>query len=196
MKDILYEESAAPVNSAKEASIYKVLKIISIILFVIGIIVLLPGLSRGYAYFFYSAESDSLYMFLSALIIAVVILIFAFTFFFWKNRFNVIYDYSFVSGDLRISRVIGNRRKFLYTIKSDEISKIGKVSSYGYFSIKNNKAIKEIKLTKNKIPSKGKSFYYLYCSTRMGKELLVIECREELIKYLSLYVSKDTIETE
>jgi len=129
MKEIYYEESAAPVNAQKQEKLYKVFKTISVILYVIGVLVFLPGLSRGYAYFFGEQNEEYLYAFISAIFIAFIFIAFGVGFTFANKRINISYDYAFVSGEMRISRVHGNRRKHVYIIRADEIYRIGKVFS-------------------------------------------------------------------
>jgi hypothetical protein len=43
-----------------------------------------------------------------------------------KNRFNVSYDYAFVSGELRIAKVINvNKRKLVARIQAEDIIQLG-----------------------------------------------------------------------
>ena len=50
-----------------------------------------------------------------------------------KNRFNVSYDYAFVSGELRIARVVNvNKRKLVARIQSDDIIQLGDVENTAF----------------------------------------------------------------
>jgi len=53
-----------------------------------------------------------------------------------------------------------------------------------------------MKFSVNKLPAEGKDFYYVYCSSSLGKNLVVLECRREMIKNISLYVAKDVMERD
>lgn len=196
MKEIFYEESSVPADGMKQAKIFRNFRTISIVLYIIGVIALLPGLSRGYVFFFDGGKDEYLYMFISSLIIGLIFIALALGFTMANRKINIIYDYVFVSGEIRISKVHGNRRKEIYVIKPSEILKIGKVFSEEYYRIKVSLHNRESRFTVNKIAADNKELYYFYCNTNTGKGLLILECKEEMIKNIAYYVSKDILELD
>lgn len=194
MKDILYEESAIPTNSGREAKIYNILNVAGIVFFAIAIILMIPALPAGWDYLVGDhSQQQQLNSFLSAVLFAMIFVVCGVIFMLIKKRFNVVYDYTFVSGEIRISKVTGNKRKYLYVITPREISRVGKTSDSAYASYQAQR-IRELKFTSNKFPQKGKDFYYFYCNDSMGKKILILECREEMIRNLSNYVSRGVLE--
>ncbi len=194
MREVLYEESAVSLNAYREESIYKILNVTGIVFFIISLIPLLMGTG----YFFTEGETTQedlfdliINLFFFALFFTVSLILY-----FIKKKFNNSYDYIFVSGELRITKVCGNSRKPLYKINPDEILKVGRVDSRSYENLKFNRSLQEIRFTVNKTPAKDKEFYYMLYSDNVGKKIFIFECRETLIKNIAMYVSRDTMELE
>lgn len=76
-----------------------------------------------------------------------------------KRRINLSYDYTFVSGELRISRVYNvNRRKFLYRIEAESILKLGDADAPSFERVCADPSVKQIVCTPNAEPPKANSF--------------------------------------
>lgn len=131
--------------------------------------------------------------------VMIVVMIVGAVFFFRKRHsFYVSYDYTFVSGELRISKVLHERkRKLLYRLGEERIVKIGKVGSESYKKLKASPDIKEDILTPNEEAEEEKEFYYIQANTNVGKKILVLECRQQLIVHIVRFCSnKNILETE
>ena len=114
-----------------------------------------------------------------------------------RHNFYISYDYIFVSGDLRISKVFHRRRrKDLYKISEGAYIKIGRVGSQSYLKLKASPENKEEILTPNREAGDGKEFFYVYASSAVGKRILVLECRETMIANILRYVNKTILESE
>ena len=130
--DVLYEESAVNVNAPKVEKRYKVINIISkffgALAVIFAVIFLFNLLTFLFSFKAMKAEDRG-----SAIALLIFLLFMLFLFsgpwlacFLLKRRINLSYDYTFVSGELRISRVYNvNRRKFLYRIEAESILKLG-----------------------------------------------------------------------
>ena len=116
--DVFYEESALVHNSEKKQKKYNILTAISTVFLVLGILWIIIG--------FYTVDITSL----GDWIVWGFICLWLFTAWFmlrmWKMRINVSYDYAFVSGELRISKVINvNKRKLVARIDCEDIIQFG-----------------------------------------------------------------------
>lgn len=198
MQEVFYEESVGTHNQSSAKKKYLVYKILSIISTVMGIFAIFTAL------FGVSFDADA--GITTAVIIAVVmwlvfaalLIAFAVVLTRKKHAFFLSYDYTFVSGDLRISKVFNNRRrKHLYSISMDRIIKIGRVGSDTYEKTKRSPDTKEDILTPNTEAEEDKEFFYIYAQTNVGKRILVLECRQQLLFTIVRYMNKPGIlETE
>lgn len=196
MREVIYDESAVSLKQRREEAISRAFLITAIALFIGSAYMLILVFFQIDAYV--STEGDGKSVELVFLILKIVgCALFALGgvgFMFLKNKFGVFYDYEFISGELRISRATKNKRRPLYRISPEEFSRVGKVGTNEYYNLKSNRSIRETRFTKNKTPAEGKDFYYILYSDHLGKQLFIIECREELIKYISLYTARGTVE--
>ena len=114
----------------------------------------------------------------------------------WKARYNVSYDYLFVSGELRISRVVGGRRhKLIANINCEDIQKIGDVDNSSFARLKSDSSTKLVVCTPNATPDEGKFFMYILAS-HAGKKLFVLECREVLLQYMLKFLRHGILEDD
>ena len=99
-----------------------------------------------------------------------------------KNRFCVDYDYIFVSGSLRIAKVINNKnRKPILKFNCSCIEKIGPIDSKLYNSYLNNLSVKTEFMTSNENPAEGKHFYYIVINLNSQKQMIVLESTRNFI---------------
>ena len=141
--DVLYEESAVSKNAAKAEKKYKVINVfswISLILGLIFVMILLPNLiasfSKAQPTEDISAEDIAKAIASArgmAFMSGMQVVFFGLLWFFLyslKKRVNISYDYTFVSGELRIAKVFNiNKRKFLCRIQPEEILQLGDVEN-------------------------------------------------------------------
>lgn len=112
-----------------------------------------------------------------------------------KRRVNINYDYTFVSGEIRIVKVFNvNRRKLVATIQSENILQLGDIENESYEHLRANTMNKEVFCTANVVPAKGKFFMYVHANDPTGKKLYVLECREELLVNILKFVKRSTLE--
>lgn len=185
MKEAFYEESAICAKSKREGTFYRIFQIGSIVMFAFAVI----WLTFSFAYI-----SNALSAGASGTTLAVVLIewfIFpiisggaGFVLFFVKKLFNVSYDYTFVEDELRITKVFnGKKRKFLTTLKADQILKIGWCDKDSFERTRQGTGKPKF-LTSNKEPMEGKEFIYILYSSSIAKTLYVLECRQLLLEYV------------
>jgi len=203
--DILYEESASPHGAKRGEKWYKVVNIIFYVTMIIGIITLFMALTsmplcslgadateeQKNAYGM-SLSLGITFGFIGLFFISVCIAMYLI-----KRRINVSYDYIFVSGDLRISKVFNvNKRKFILKLEPDDFLQIGDIDNPSYDRFKGDPSIKEVVLTPNTEAAEGKFFMYILAATTVGKRLYVLECREELLINILKFVKRGTLESD
>jgi len=196
MRDTIYEESAVSQKQGREEGIRRALFIVAIVLFIIATVflIMLPLQIDLYLTVEEDDKGSALLSLVGLIVLCVLLAAQGALFMFIRSKFGYSFDYEFVSGELRISKANKNRRIPLYRISPEEFLKVGKVGSNAYFGLKQNKALKETRFTKNKTPSADKDFYYILYADHLGKQLFIIECRKELIQYISLYAARGTVE--
>ena len=114
----------------------------------------------------------------------------------FKNRFNVSYDYAFVSGELRIAKVINvNKRKLVVKIQPEEIIQIGDVDNVSFDNLRADPNTKTVLCTSNDVAEEGKFFMYVLVNNN-GKKLYVLECRELLLMHMLKFVKRTTLESD
>lgn len=195
--DAFYEESAIGSKSDKERKKYKIVNII----FWICIVILAICLIQCIFNIPWSLSTEADYTALTyAIFCGVQSLVFGFTAFIlykWKSRLNVSYDYCFVSGELRISKVINiNKRKLIVRINSEDMLQIGDADNSGFERLYNDPNVKKIICTPNDMPADGKFFMYILLSGVNGKELYVLECRELLLMNIMKFARRGTLESD
>ena len=181
--DVFYEESSIAQNAKTGKTKYTVLTIISRVFLVLGIMFLIILLNM---------------LPLWVLLLPLVIAFFATWFIIdrFKQRFNVSYDYAFVSGELRIARVINvNKRKLLVKINSEEIIQFGDVDNPSFERFRKDPMTKMVVCTSNETPSEGKFFMYIL-TTHEGKKLYVLECRETLLMHILQFAKREKLDRD
>ena len=183
--DVFYEESSIPKASVKESRKYKILQIVSYIFLTIGILMLFWG-----------------YMFVPVDAWIGWAIFCAWFFLIWfvcaklKKRFNVSYDYTFVSGELRIIKVLNiNKRKLVTRINCDEILQIGDAENSAFERLQSSPDSKNVVCTSNIEPTEGKFFMYILINEN-GKKLYLLECREELLVNIMRFAKRSVLESD
>ncbi len=189
-KEAFYEESAVSTRAGKEAKIYMVFHITSIIFFI------LAGLHLSFSFnaiaMWTSGDEPATGWSLAILCViwfglAASLIGIGVAFFFLKRRFNLSYDYTFVEDELRITKVFnGKRRKHLVTLEAERMMAIGWAESDSYDRAIAGLSRKQVKvLTSNREPAEGKTFLYIvYSSAVTGKTVYVLEARETLLEFI------------
>lgn len=202
MKDAFYEESATSLRSKAEGKKYAVLHVTSMICCVLAAIhaffsiTYVPsifnecqekGLSVG-------ATAFQLVQWFMPLVLLVGLF---FLFWWWKKRYNLSYDYTFVEDELRVSKVFnGKRRKFVVTLKADQMLKIGKCENESFERTLSGNEKKIKYLTPNREPAEEKSMIYILYSSSIEKSVYVIECRKQLLENIVLAAGRNKWEAK
>lgn len=201
--DVLYEESAVNANAAKGEKRYKILNLftwffgvlalIFAILFVIGLVSFLMAMSALKAEDRATAIGSLIFYFMMITLFGGPWL----ACFLMKRKLNVSFDYTFVSGELRISKVFNvNRRKFLYRIDAESIQKMGDADTPSFDRVISDPSVKKIVCTPNAEPSGGKFFLYIVTSESGGRRVYILECREELLINILKFVKRGILESD
>lgn len=183
--DVFYEESSIAKDSVKQGRKYKILHISSTIFLVLGIVSLIFSLgfmpmNTLIACFFFCSWFFVCWFVLSKI----------------KTRYNVSYDYAFVSGELRIARVINiNKRKLVARIQSEDIIQLGDTDNLSFENLRADPNTKTIICTSNNEAAEDKFFMYILVSDN-GKKLYVLECRELLLMHMLKFVKRTTLESD
>lgn len=190
-RDALYEESAQPLNSKKQARWYTAFHVLFIVFGVLAVIhlfvciMVLPG---GVANLKEANAGGLAIAFLIIMWLAplLALALTSFLFFRLRLRFNVSYDYIFVTDELRITKVFnGRKRKHMITLEADHILQIGYCESESFERTCAGMERKKQKfMTPNREPAEGKEFIYILNSSSLGKTMYIIECRKEMLEHL------------
>jgi hypothetical protein len=113
-----------------------------------------------------------------------------------KKRVNLSYDYTFVSGELRIAKVFNiNKRKFICRVQPEEILQLGDVVCDSYDRLASDPTVKKMMFTSNAEPTEGKFFMYMLVNDN-GRKLYILECREELLVNILRFVKRGTLSSD
>ena len=202
--DVFYEESAICADSKKGAKKYKILNVISNVALVLAIfsgmifLICFPwGLKDGASEEIVQTFMAMRFLFGFIGVQGIVFLLVWFILSKIKKRFNVSYDYTFVSGELRIIKVFNiNKRKRVDVIRCDEILQMGDADNPSYERFRSAPNTKEIVCTSNVTPAEGKFFMYLLVGGNQMKYLFLLECREQLLMHLLKFTRRSVLESD
>ena len=116
-------------------------------------------------------------------------------FFFWKRRTNISYDYSFVSGELRIVKVFQNKRKVVTRLECKNILQIGDAETDSYARLEKDPAVQKVICTSNDVAEAGKFYMYILANDG-GKKMYILECREVLLMHIMRFVSRSVLASD
>lgn len=200
MREIFYEESAKIQNEKSASRKYNVCRVFSIIFYALSILVLFLLINNIPYYIEKLTGASALTIILNIVFLLIPLLLLFFSGFIlgkFKNRLYIDYDYTFVSGSIRIAKVIKNvKRKFLLSFDYNAIERLGKYGSETYTSYEKMPGIKKIILTSNVVAEEGKEFYYLVINHEDNKKLLILECTEMFMVNILKFANKLVIEKD
>lgn len=198
--DAYYEESAVNRKESKERKIYTIINVFSYIFLILGIILLVNFIfSMPFKGLPEDASEDAQRLYAFAIfsgLIGAFFLLQWFILFKLKARFNVSYDYVFVSGELRISKVFNiNRRKLIARIDCADVLQVGDVDNSAYERLRSDPSTQEIVCTANDETGNDKFFMYILANIN-GKKLYVLECRETLLVNMMKFLKRTVLESD
>lgn len=189
--DVFYEESAVNASASKNEVKYKFLHVLSIIFLVLWIICAVLA--------FFSipvGENPKWDMVIFWLVNTVLFWIAWFFIGKIKRNINVSYDYTFVSGELRISKVFNvNKRKGFVKISCDEMLQIGDTDNPSYERLASSPRTKTLFCTSNETPAEGKFFMYILIGGEQ-KYLYILECRELMLMQILKFAKRSVLESD
>lgn len=192
MQELFYEESALVQNAQSSTRKYNTFKSLSILFYVLtGIWVLC------FIFLYQIYLENPLFDIIIFLIPTILFIVSAIIFGNFKNRFYLDYDYIFVSGNIRVSKVIKNvKRRLLISFDTQYIEKVGLYGSKTFFKYNEVVGISKMIFTQNDIPADNKDFYYIVANVNGEKKLMIFECTDLFIKNVLKFSKKTVLEEE
>lgn len=191
MREVFYEETAMVQNQRSCLIKYYILRVFSIISYVFAVLSLLLA-------FLFPLNKDAMFIsLLIAFIPAIIFLISGIMFGKFKNKVYVEYDYTFVTGSVRVSKVMNNsKRKHMFKFEASDIERIGNYGSQTYLRYEKSPGIIKNILTSNISPAEGKDLYYIVAFFGGDKHLMVFECTQLFLSNILKFTNKGIIEEE
>jgi hypothetical protein len=190
MQEIFYEESAQVQNAQSLTRKYNLFKGLSIFFFTLTIFWTVAYIFLYVINLDYILFDFIVYLIPTALFLTTAIILMRF-----KNRFYVDYDYTFITGNIRVAKVIKNiKRKFIISFDASVIEKIGLYGSKTFFTYADMLGVNYQIFTQNDIPADNKDFYYIVANANGQKQLMVFECTELFIRNVLKFSKKSVIE--
>ncbi len=176
MQEIFYEESSNQRDVGSGKTKYYIFKVLSIISYIF------VGLWALMFFIFFEFKGNILLNLVIALIPFAMFLASGILLGRFKDRFYVDYDYTFITGTIRFSKVIKNiKRKHIVSFETSDIEKIGKYGSETFNRYSLMPGIKSVVLTSNSIADENKEFYYIVANVNGEKKIYILECTETFI---------------
>lgn len=182
MREDFYECSVAPERENFQRTIsivYTVLLVISIIFFAVTFYLWLITFDTGF------------------IVLYVPTAIFSTAFILLRRRLCLYFDYTYISGELRVIKVVRGktRRKFII-LDCKNIIQIGKVGSDSFEKIYEQKNQYKLKLATPNGLTANNQLFYVYADYNGEKILLILECEEKLLAYIVSNRGKNIIEKD
>jgi len=192
MREVFYEEATVLLNEKGEVSKYNILKIVSTLFFVLAFLWTIFILYWKTDIF----SNGNIIFPILAMVVPFVSFILAGVFCLKAtNKVAVVYDYSFISGQIRIGKVVNNKKRFnVLDFETSQIERVGPFGSKVYDRYALTPGVKKIFLTSNKISHDDYEFYYFLVDTNKGKRLYVIECTKKFILTVVTFANKRIFE--
>ncbi len=204
--DVYYEESAVNQKEGKERKINKIIGIIAKIFLILGagmslfaiftLISLIGGLAPDAPEDIKQAYDAQKSLAIFCSFFGVFFLLQWFLLSKLRARYNVSYDYVFVSGEIRISKVFNvNKRKLIARIDCADILQVGDADNSGYERLRSDPSTQEIICTANE-QALGDKFFMYILANNAGKKLYVLECREVLLVNMMKFMKRTVLESD
>ena len=183
--DVFYEESAINASAKKQEKQYKFVNFGAVLFLALAVACIFLLLWTPLDLLFFWAINAI--FFLSCWLVLLSI----------KKRINVSYDYTFVSGELRITKVFNvNKRKKVDAITCDEILQIGDADNPSFDRLRSAPNTKLIVCTSNPEAASGKFFMYILVAGTENKYLYLLECRELLLMNILKFARRSVLESD
>lgn len=112
-----------------------------------------------------------------------------------SNKSYVEYDYSFLSGSIRVAKVPKNGyRRGVIKFDAVQIERIGKVDSVVYNNLSHMPGVKKYNLTCNTSSSNDVTLYYMFVRHEGMKKLLIFDCSKIFIATVLRFCNRNVLE--
>lgn len=184
MKDDLYESTAAPQNLKAQKAFYAFYNVLFTICCVAAFLIV---------FLIFSIDIQAIP---ALLVLLSLVVVFAVICYVIRRKLLLYFDYTYISGEVRIIRVINGktRRKFLI-VQCKDIYKLGKVGSGTFEKLRATPGIKRKIATPNGMGAQNQ-LYYLAAKCTGENTLIILECEEELLSYIVNYSGRSIIEED
>lgn len=188
MNEIGYEETAFPYDYSRQ-------KIYYIICRVITWLFVLTAVFFGFLTIFSPIENNAwlfpLFFMVWSILMAVLITVLV------KPRLYNCYDYIFVSGDVRVIKVVNTKkRKKVISFDSKDVYQVGRYESETYEKHRSMPNVKVIFAPSNRQEVEEKPKYYIAANVDGVKYLVVLECTEKFLRYVLQFAGKPVLEKD
>lgn len=187
MKEVFYEETCFAVQSESKKKKIILFKILSLGCYVVSFLLLLI--------LYYMVQYLTLLNGLIVFTPPTIFLVMGIIINKLKDRLLVEYDYTFVTGSIRFSKVFNNvKRKNIISFDCTEIEKIGRYNSpvcNKYFLLD---SVKKFFLTSNDEPAEDKGRFYIVTSKNTQKYIFILECTNEFLIHILRSTKSHAIE--
>ena len=181
MREDFYEGSVAPQNLKFQKVLYTIYQL----LFILSLI------AFGFTFYLWFMLGDT-----GFLVLFGTFLLMAISFYLVKRKIYLFYDYTYVSGELRIVKVINaKKRKLFLRFDCKCIHQIGKVGSSLFDKLYQEKLHKIKIATPNGLKSNNQ-LYYIALNDAGEKLLVILECEEKLLSYIVANRGRGIIEKD
>ena len=196
MRDTYFEETSKVLDEKKALKKYNLFNFLSK-----GALVLLIIWAIIFITFCDFSKFDSSVVILLIIDILLWVLPFILTIIFFilfrkiSRKAYVEYDYSFLSGSVRVARVPRNgSRQGVIKFDVVQIERIGKVDTTIYDNLSHMPGIKKIKLTCNLYSSNDETFYYMLIRHEGIKKLLIFDCSKIFLSTVLRYCNRNVLD--
>jgi len=189
--EVFYEESSK-VQSRKSSSIkYYLIKTLSVLSYIIA------GVWAFLILYLYPfGEGNILVNIVITLLPFLIFIMCGIIMGIIKNKFYIDYDYTFISGEVRISKVIKEIKRInVLEFQCDDIEKVGKFDSATYQRYESMPGISKKIFTSNNVAEDDKDFYYIVVNSN-GKNLFIFECSETFISNVLKFSKRNVLEED
>lgn len=181
MREEFYENSASPRSEKGQKVIYTIYNVLfglSVAASVILLLLLLMTFDTGF------------------IVLTCLAIIFAVVLYLIRKKILTYFDYTFISGEMRIVRVINGRyrRKFL-VFDCKDVFLLGKVGSESFERLYSTPRIKKRMATPNGFGS-DKQLYYVGVDIQGEKNIVIMECDEKMLSFIASYAGRNAIEKD
>lgn len=191
MQEVFYEESSISQSQKSGKIFYYILFTMGVISFILGGIYFILNLLS------LNLEGNVLLSLLFLVIPTALFVAFGVVCIKFKNSFCIDYDYTFVTGTIRIAKVIKQvKRKFLVSFEAKEIEMLGRFASDTYFTYAERNELKAQIFTSNKTETDGYHFNYFVVNSKGEKNIYIIECTDTFLKNVIKFAGRNVIEKD